>query len=83
MVLVSVFVLAVQGQYNHDPRDVHIISEERYQKGNGEFGAAYKQEDGTNFQEETREDGTRVGKYSYVDPTGAIRTISYTAGKDG
>lgn len=83
MVLASVLVLAVQGQYHQDPRTAAIISEQRYQKGDGQFGAAYQQEDGTDFQEETKPDGTRVGKYSYIDPSGQKRTVSYTAGRNG
>lgn len=76
-------VLSVQGQYNPDPRTAAIIHEQRYLSGDGQFGAAYTQEDGTDFQEETDADGTRRGKYSYIDPTGQKRSISYTAGKNG
>lgn len=83
IVLASVFVLTVQGQYNSDPRTVAIISEQRYLSGDGKFGAAYDQEDGTNFKEETDADGTRRGSYSYIDPSGQKKTIHYTAGKQG
>lgn len=41
------------------------------------------QEDGVQFKEESDADGTRRGSYSYVDPTGQRRTISYVAGKNG
>lgn len=58
-------------------------SEQRYLSGDGKFGAAYVQEDGTDFKEETDADGTRRGSYSYIDPNGQKRTISYTAGKNG
>ena len=76
-------VVLGQGHYNSDPRTAAILSEQRYLSGDGKFGAAYSQEDGINFKEETDADGTRHGSYSYVDPTGQRRTISYTAGKNG
>lgn len=74
--------ICVQAQYQADPKQVAIISEQRYLSGN-KFGAAYVQEDGTDFKEETDEEGTRHGSYSYIDPNGQKRTISYTAGKNG
>lgn len=83
IVLASVLAISVQGQYNSDPRTAAIISEQRYLSGDGKFGAAYVQEDGTDFKEETDADGTRRGFYSYVDPTGQKRSIHYTAGKNG
>lgn len=77
-------VLAAQGQYNNrDSRTAAIVSEQRYLSGNGKHGAAYTQEDGINFKEETDESGTRRGQYSYIDPNGKTRTISYTAGVNG
>lgn len=82
-ILASVLALTVQGQYNTDPRTAAIISEQRYLSGDGKFGAAYVQEDGTDFKEETDADGTRRGSYSYIDPNGQKRSISYTAGKNG
>lgn len=75
--------LSVQGQYNPDPRTAAIISEQRYLSGDGKFGAQYTQEDGTDFKEETDADGTRRGSYSYIDPQGQVRKVSYTAGKNG
>jgi hypothetical protein len=74
---------AAQNHYNRDPKTAQILTEERYQQGDGKFGAAYTQEDGTDFKEETDADGTRRGSYSYIDPTGAKKTVSYTAGKNG
>ena len=47
------------------------------------FGAAYAQEDGTVYREETSADGERVGQYSYIDNDGKTITVRYTAGKDG
>lgn len=76
-------VLASAQNYNRDPKTAAIISEQRYQSGNGQFGAAYTQEDGTDFKEETDEQGNRRGQYSYVDPTGVVRKVSYVAGKNG
>ncbi|CAB3371350.1 Hypothetical predicted protein [Cloeon dipterum] len=73
---------AQHGQYVPS-KQAAILSEARYLSGNGNFGAAYTQEDGTDFKEETDADGTRRGSYSYIDPNGQRRTISYTAGKDG
>lgn len=75
-------VAASQG-YNRDPKHAAIISEQRYLSGNGQFGAAYTQEDGTDFKEETDQNGDRHGQYSYVDPDGNTRTVKYTAGKNG
>lgn len=79
----AVVALATAQSYHGDPKTAAIISEQRYLAGDGKFGAAYTQEDGINFKEETDADGTRHGSYSYVDPTGQRRTISYTAGKNG
>lgn len=75
-------VFATSQQYHQSPQTAAIISEQRYLAGN-QFGATYDTEDGTNFKEETDADGTRHGSYSYIDPTGQKRTISYTAGKNG
>lgn len=86
-ILVSTLLVAAsaqyQGGYNRDPKTAAILSEQRYLSGDGKFGAAYDQEDGTNFKEETDADGNRRGSYSYVDPSGQRRTISYVAGKNG
>merc|ERR1711892_1521495 len=51
--------------------------------GDGRFGSAYAQEDGSVFREETSADGERVGQYSYIDNDGKTITVRYTAGKDG
>lgn len=82
--VVCAFVAVAYGQNQYvDPKTAAIISEQRYLSGDGKFGAAYTQEDGTDFKEETDADGTRHGSYSYIDPNGQKRTVSYTAGKDG
>ncbi|XP_055377749.1 pupal cuticle protein Edg-78E isoform X2 [Condylostylus longicornis] len=82
-VILSVLIATVTCQYNPNSRTAAIISEQRYLSGDGKFGAAYTQEDGINFKEETDADGTRHGSYSYVDPSGQRRTVSYTAGRFG
>ncbi|XP_071439528.1 larval cuticle protein 2-like [Hetaerina americana] len=89
LLLVAVLSVGVAlAQYNNNPqrgygRDAAILSEARYQAGDGAFGAAYLQEDGVEFKEETDADGNRKGSYSYVDPEGNRRTVHYTAGKNG
>lgn len=84
MIISAIVALsAAQGNYQRDPKHAAIISEQRYLSGNGQFGAAYTQEDGTDFKEETDEQGNRRGSYSYIDPTGAVRKVSYVAGKNG
>ncbi|XP_076673049.1 cuticular protein 19 isoform X1 [Andrena cerasifolii] len=70
------------GQYQ-SPQQAAILSDARYLAGDGTFGAAYSQEDGVEFKEESDVYGNRRGSYSYVDPTGQRRTVSYTAGKNG
>lgn len=70
-------------QYYQDSKTAAIIAEQRYLQGDGRFGSTYSQEDGIDFKEETAADGTRVGSYSYIDPNGQKKTVSYTAGKDG
>lgn len=72
-----------QQQYSRDPQTAAILTDARYLSGDGTFGAAYTQEDGVQFKEETDAEGNRRGAYSYVDPTGVRRTVSYTAGKNG
>lgn len=70
------------GQYQ-PPQQAAILSDARYLAGDGTFGAAYSQEDGVEFKEESDVYGNRRGSYSYVDPTGQRRTVTYTAGKNG
>ncbi|XP_014246834.1 cuticle protein 2-like [Cimex lectularius] len=70
-------------QYVTDPKNAAILTEQRYLNGDGKFGASYTQDDGVQFKEEASPDGTRRGSYSYVDPSGQRRTVTYTAGKDG
>lgn len=83
MILSALVALSAAQSYQRDPKHAAIISEQRYLSGNGQFGSAYTQEDGTDFKEETDSEGNRRGSYSYVDPTGTVRKVSYVAGKNG
>jgi len=66
-----------------EPKNAKILKEQRFNAGDGRHGAAYAQEDGTVYREETSQDGERVGQYSYIDQEGNTITVRYTAGKDG
>merc|ERR1712080_435105 len=81
-VLSSCLAAAALSQYI-DPEKAKILKEQRFNAGDGRFGAAYAQEDGTVYREETSADGERVGQYSYIDQAGKTITVRYTAGKDG
>lgn len=81
-VLASCLACAALAQYV-EPEKAKILKEQRFNAGDGRFGAAYAQEDGTVYREETSADGERVGQYSYIDNDGKTITVRYTAGKDG
>jgi len=66
-----------------DAKNAKILKEQRFDAGDGRFGAAFAQEDGTVFREETSSDGERIGQYSYIDQDGQTITVRYSAGKDG
>merc|ERR1711971_172570 len=66
-----------------DPKQAKILKEQRFNAGDGRFGAAYAQEDGVVFREETGVGGERIGQYSYVDQAGKTITVKYSAGVDG
>ncbi|PSN34789.1 hypothetical protein C0J52_06216 [Blattella germanica] len=83
VVLLSLAALSARAQYHGSPQTAAILSEQRFLSGDGTFGAAYSQEDGVEFKEESDPSGNRRGSYSYVDPSGQRRTVTYTAGKDG
>ncbi|XP_015590313.1 pupal cuticle protein [Cephus cinctus] len=70
-------------QYQDAAQNAAILTDARYLSGDGTFGAAYSQEDGVVFKEESDANGDRRGSYSYVDPTGKRHTVTYTAGKNG
>merc|ERR1711936_1495594 len=81
-VLASCLAAASLAQFV-EPEKAKILKEQRFNAGDGRFGAAYAQEDGTVYREETTADGERVGQYSYIDQDGKTITVRYTAGKDG
>jgi len=81
-VVVSCLASAAAGQFV-DPQNAKILKEQRFNAGDGRFGSAYAQEDGSVFREETTADGERVGQYSYIGDDGKTITVRYTAGKDG
>jgi hypothetical protein len=64
-IVLTALVALSSAQNYKDPKHAAIISEQRYLSGNGQFGAAYTQEDGTDFKEETDEQGNRRGEYRY------------------
>jgi len=82
LVTVSCLVAAASSQFV-DPQNAKILKEQRFDAGDGRFGSAFAQEDGTVFREETTADGERIGQYSYIDQSGQTITVRYTAGKDG
>jgi hypothetical protein len=82
LISVSCLVAAACSQFV-DPQNAKILKEQRFNAGDGRFGAAFAQEDGTVYREETSADGERVGQYSYIDQDGQTITVRYTAGKDG
>jgi len=82
LVLSSCFVAVTFSQFVAH-QEAKILKEQRFNSGDGRHGAAYAQEDGTLFREESTADGERVGQYSYVDQAGKTITVRYTAGKDG
>merc|ERR1711962_1842895 len=81
-VLASCLAAATLAQFI-EPEKAKILKEQRFNAGDGRFGAAYAQEDGTVYREETSADGERVGQYSYIDQAGKTITVRYSAGKDG
>merc|ERR1712076_107979 len=51
--------------------------------GDGKFGAAYAQEDGVAFKEESSGNNERIGQYSYIDENGNTIVVKYSAGVNG
>merc|ERR1712226_1401377 len=78
LISVSCLVAAACSQFV-DPQNAKILKEQRFNAGDGRFGAAFAQEDGTVYREETSADGERVGQYSYIDQEGKTITVRYTA----
>lgn len=83
VLLSAIAGVTCQEAHYQSPHQAAILSDMRYLAGDGAFGAAYSQEDGVVFKEESDVNGDRRGSYSYVDPTGQRRTVTYTAGKNG
>merc|ERR1719304_722 len=86
-ILVSVAMLSVSSlaapQFNGDSSLARILQEQRFNAGAGKFGAAYAQEDGVVFREESGGNNERIGQYSYVDDKGKTITVKYSAGING
>merc|ERR1712172_415478 len=81
--VVLVSCLAAACGQSLESKDAKILKEQRFAAGDGRFGSAFAQEDGTVFREETTADGERIGQYSYIDENGETITVRYTAGEDG
>ena len=78
----SCLALGAGAQFQNS-KSAKILKEQRFNAGDGRFGSAYAQEDGTISREEVTADGERIGQYSYIDNDGKTITVKYTAGKDG
>merc|ERR1712062_709981 len=70
-------------QFNGDPSLARILQEQRFNMGDGKFGAAYAQEDGVAFKEESSGNNERIGQYSYIDENGNAIVVKYSAGVNG
>merc|ERR1712055_744989 len=81
-VIASCLATAALAQQNPAAK-AKILKEQRFNAGDGRFGAAFASEDGTVYKEETGVDGERLGQYSYVGQDGKQVTVKYSAGKDG
>merc|ERR1712107_866263 len=69
--------------FNGDPSLARILQEQRFNMGDGKFGAAYAQEDGVAFKEESTGNNERIGQYSYLDENGNTIVVKYSAGVNG
>jgi len=76
-----VILCQTSSQFNH--KAAKTVREQRFNAGDGRFGSAYIQEDGTVYKEESSADGERIGEYSYIDSNGEVVKVRYSAGKDG
>merc|ERR1712222_44237 len=70
-------------QFNGDSSLARILQEQRFNMGDGKFGAAYAQEDGVAFKEESTGNNERIGQYSYIDENGNNIVVKYSAGVNG
>ena len=71
------------GAQFQDSKNAKILKEQRFNAGDGRFGSAYAQEDGTISREEVTADGERIGQYSYIDENGNTIVVKYSAGVNG
>ena len=78
----SCLALGASAQFQNS-KSAKILKEQRFNAGDGRFGSAYAQEDGTISREEVTADGERIGQYSYIDDTGKTITVKYSAGVNG
>merc|ERR1711934_1073996 len=78
-----VALAAAAPQFQGDSSNAIILQEQRFNAGAGKFGAAYAQEDGVVFREESGGNNERIGQYSYIDDTGKTITVKYSAGING
>ena len=58
-VATTCLVAAACGQGIIDPKNAKILKEQRFNAGDGRHGAAFAQQDGTVFREESTADGER------------------------
>ena len=83
----AVALLATSGlaapQFQGDSSLARILQEQRFNMGDGKFGSAFAQEDGTISKEESTGNNERIGQYSYIDDTGKTITVKYSAGVNG
>merc|ERR1711862_346402 len=70
-------------QFHGDSSLARILQEQRFNMGDGKFGAAYAQEDGVAFKEESTGNNERIGQYSYIDENGNNIVVKYSAGVNG
>merc|ERR1711863_16397 len=70
-------------QFQGDSSLAKILQEQRFNVGDGKFGAAFAQEDGVVFREESSGNNQRIGQYSYIGDDGKTYTVKYSAGSDG
>merc|ERR1712156_413337 len=85
-IIASVAMVALASaapQFQGDSSNAIILQEQRFNAGAGKFGAAYAQEDGVVFREESGGNNERIGQYSYIDDTGKTITVKYSAGING
>ena len=81
-VVLSCLALGASAQFQNS-KSAKILKEQRFNAGDGRFGSAYAQEDGTISRKRSPPTVKRIGQYSYIDNDGKTITVKYTAGKDG